>query len=129
MDIIIEIDTEDGRQGIVLIKRKYPPYGWALPGGFVDYGESLEQAAVREAKEETSLDIELLCQMHTYSDPKRDPRKHTISTVFIARAEGNPVARDDAQEIKVLSKEELNFPLAFDHEKILTDYFERKSKK
>ncbi len=129
VDIIIEIDTEDGRQGIVLIKRKYPPYGWALPGGFVDYGESLEQAAVREAKEETSLDIELLCQMHTYSDPKRDPRKHTISTVFIARAEGNPVARDDAQEIKVLSKEELNFPLAFDHEKILTDYFERKSKK
>jgi ADP-ribose pyrophosphatase YjhB (NUDIX family) len=129
VDIIIEIDTEDGRQGIVLIKRKYPPYGWALPGGFVDYGESLEQAAVREAKEETSLDIELLCQMHTYSDPKRDPRKHTISTVFIARAEGNPVARDDAQEIKVLRKEELNFPLAFDHEKILTDYFERKSKK
>jgi ADP-ribose pyrophosphatase YjhB (NUDIX family) len=129
VDIIIEIDTEDGRQGIVLIKRKYPPYGWALPGGFVDYGESLEQAAVREAKEETSLDIELQCQMHTYSDPKRDPRKHTISTVYIARAEGNPVARDDAQEIKVLTKDELNFPLAFDHEKILSDYFARKSKK
>ena len=128
MDIIIEIDAEDGRQGIVLIKRKFPPFGWALPGGFVDYGESLEQAAIREAKEETSLDIELLCQMHTYSDPKRDPRKHTISTVFIARAEGNPIARDDAQEIKVLSKDELNFPLAFDHEKILKDYFERRNK-
>jgi len=93
VDIIIEIATEDGRQGIVLIKRKYPPYGWALPGGFVDYGESLEQAAVREAKEETSLDIQLQCQMHTYSDPKRDPRKHTISTVFIAQAKGNPVAK------------------------------------
>ena len=128
VDIIIEIEKEDGRQGIVLIKRKYPPYGWALPGGFVDYGESLEQAAVREAKEETSLDIQLQCQMHTYSDPKRDPRKHTISTVFIARAKGNPVAQDDAQEIKVLCKEELDFPLAFDHEKILTDYFERKNK-
>ena len=129
MDIIIEIATEDGRQGIVLIKRKYPPYGWALPGGFVDYGESLEQAAVREAKEETSLDIQLQCQMHTYSDPKRDPRKHTISTVFIARAKGNPVARDDAQEIKVFSEEELNFPLAFDHKKILTDYFNRNKEK
>jgi ADP-ribose pyrophosphatase YjhB (NUDIX family) len=129
VDIIIEIETEDGRQGIVLIKRKYPPPGWALPGGFVDYGESLEQAAVREAKEETSLDIQLQCQMHTYSDPKRDPRKHTISTVFIAHAKGTPVAQDDAQEIKVLSKDELNFPLAFDHEKILSDYFERKKAK
>lgn len=126
VDIIIEIETEDGRQGIVLIKRKNPPYGWALPGGFVDYGESLEQAAVREAKEETSLDIQLQCQMHTYSDPKRDPRKHTISTVFIAHAEGNPVAQDDAQKIKVISKDELNFPLAFDHNKILSDYFDRK---
>jgi ADP-ribose pyrophosphatase YjhB (NUDIX family) len=129
VDIIIEIDKEDGRQGIVLIKRKNPPYGWALPGGFVDYGESLEQAAVREAKEETSLDIQLQCQMHTYSDPKRDPRKHTISTVFIAQAKGNPVAQDDAQEINVFSKDELNFPLTFDHEKILTDYFTRKNKK
>ena len=129
VDIIIEIDTDDGRQGIVLINRKNPPYGWALPGGFVDYGESLEQAAVREAKEETSLDIQLQCQMHTYSDPKRDPRKHTISTVFIARAKGTPVAQDDAKEIKVLHEDELNFPLAFDHKKILTDYFGRKNKK
>ena len=129
VDIIIEIDTDDGRQGIVLINRKNPPYGWALPGGFVDYGETLEHAAVREAKEETSLDIQLQCQMHTYSDPKRDPRKHTISTVFIARAKGNPVAMDDALEINVFSKDELNFPLAFDHEKILSDYFERKNKK
>jgi 8-oxo-dGTP diphosphatase len=127
VDIIIEIETEGGRQGIVLINRKNPPYGWALPGGFVDYGESLEQAAVREAKEETSLDIRLECQMHTYSDPKRDPRKHTISTVYIARAKGHPVARDDAKEVKIFAKDELNFPLAFDHAKILADYFERKA--
>jgi len=92
----------------------------------VDYGESLEQAAVREAKEETSLDVQLQYQMHTYSDPKRDPRKHTISTVFIARAKGTPVARDDAQEIMVVSKDELQVPLAFDHEKILEDYRERR---
>jgi len=126
VDIIIEIETDDGQQGIILIKRKNPPFGWALPGGFVDYGETLEQAAVREAKEETSLDIQLDCQMHTYSDPKRDPRKHTISTVFIAQAKGIPVARDDAQEINVFVGTRVNFPLAFDHEKILTDYFDRK---
>ena len=113
----------------MLIKRKYPPYGWALPGGFVDYGESLEEAAVREAKEETSLDIQLQCQMHTYSDPTRDPRKHTITTVYIAQAKGQPVARDDAKEVKVYHKDELNFPLAFDHEKILADYFKKKQKK
>jgi len=129
VDIIIEIEKENGPEGIVLIKRKNPPFGWALPGGFVDYGETLEHAAVREAKEETSLDIRLLCQMHTYSDPKRDPRKHTISTVFIAEARGNPVARDDAQEIRVFEPNELNFSLAFDHKKILEDYFARKNKK
>jgi len=129
VDIIIEIEAEDGRQGIILINRKNPPFGWALPGGFVDYGETLEHAAVREAKEETSLDIQLQCQMHTYSDPKRDPRKHTISTVFIALAIGHPVAQDDASDIKVFHQDELNFPLAFDHEKILADYFERKTKK
>lgn len=129
VDVIIEMKTKDGRQGIVLIKRKNPPFGWALPGGFVDYGESLEHAAVREAKEETSLDIQLDFQMHTYSDPKRDPRKHTISTVFIAHAEGNPEAQDDAQEVKVFARDDLNFPLAFDHDKILADYFERKNKK
>jgi ADP-ribose pyrophosphatase YjhB (NUDIX family) len=126
VDIIIEIEKKGGQRGIILIKRKNPPYGWALPGGFVDYGESLEQAAVREAKEETSLDIELQCQMHTYSDPKRDPRKHTISTVFIAQAAGDPVASDDAEEIKILTGSTLNIPLVFDHEKILSDYFERK---
>ena len=120
------MERKDGSQGIILIKRKNPPFGWALPGGFVDYGETLEQAAVREAKEETALNIQILCQMHTYSDPDRDPRQHTISTVFIARGQGKPQARDDALEIGIFSREELNFPLAFDHKKILEDYFGRK---
>jgi ADP-ribose pyrophosphatase YjhB (NUDIX family) len=125
VDIIIEIQREDGKEGIVLIKRKNPPHGWAIPGGFVDYGESLEEAAVREAKEETSLDVQLKKQLHTYSDPDRDPRQHTISTVFVASARGRPKAEDDAQEIGIFTKEEINFSLAFDHNKILTDYFEQ----
>jgi len=129
VDIIIEIEREDGGQGIVLIKRKNPPYGWALPGGFVDYGESLEEAAIREAKEETSLDVELKSQLHTYSDPERDPRQHTISTVYVAEAAGEPKAQDDATEIGVFTQEEINFPLVFDHQKILADYFEHKKEK
>lgn len=123
VDIIIEIKKEDGKEGIILIKRKNPPYGWALPGGFVDYGESLEKAAIREGEEETSLKIDLEYQLHTYSDPDRDPRIHTISTVFVARAEGTPKAKDDAQDIGIFSREEIDFPLAFDHQKILDDYF------
>lgn len=129
VDIIIEIEREDGRRGIVLIKRKNPPFGWALPGGFVDYGESLEEAATREAKEETSLDVELKSQLHTYSDPERDPRQHTISTVYVSEAAGEPKAHDDAAEIGVFTPEEINFPLAFDHQKILADYFESKKEK
>ena len=121
VDIIIEIEG-----GIILIKRKNPPYGWALPGGFVDYGESLEEAAVREAKEETGLDIELVRQFHTYSDPNRDPRQHTITTVYIARAKGRPKAGDDAGEINVFSQENLPSPIVFDHLKILADYFSGK---
>ena len=123
VDIIIEIDRTDGKKGIVLIERKNPPFGWALPGGFVDYGESLEQAAIREAKEETSLEVELIGQLHTYSDPNRDPRVHTISTVFLARAVGEPRAEDDAKNIGIFTREEINFPLAFDHGQILEDYF------
>ncbi len=119
VDIIIEID---GR-GIVLIERKNPPSGWAIPGGFVDYGETLEEAAVREAREETSLDVKLVCQLHAYSDPRRDPRRHTISVVFAARASGEPVARDDAKGIGVFTEENLPSPLCFDHERILKDYF------
>jgi len=129
VDIIIEIKREDGKEGIVLIERKNPPYGWALPGGFVDYGETLEQAAIREAKEETSLDIELIEQFHTYSEPGRDPRFHTISTVFIARASGKPIAKDDAKNIGIFTEKEINFPLAFDHSKIIKDYFEYKKRK
>jgi ADP-ribose pyrophosphatase YjhB (NUDIX family) len=119
VDIIIEIESK----GIVLIKRKNPPYGWAIPGGFVDYGESLEKAGVREAKEETSLDVKLIRQFHTYSDPKRDPRHHSISTVYIAKAKGIPKARDDALEIGVFNETNLPEEIAFDHRKILKDYF------
>lgn len=129
VDIIIEVKREDGCEGVVLINRKNPPFGWALPGGFVDYGESLEKAAIREAKEETSLDVKLLGQLHTYSDPNRDPRQHTISTVYVAKASGEPKAEDDAQEIGVFAKGEIRFPLAFDHNKILEDYFKYKSKR
>jgi ADP-ribose pyrophosphatase YjhB (NUDIX family) len=120
VDIIIEIDD-----GIVLVRRKNPPYGWAIPGGFVDYGESLESAAVREAKEETSLDVHLISQMGAYSDPERDPRFHTISVVFMAKAKGVPKAADDAVEIGVFRRETLPEDLAFDHEKILQDYFDK----
>lgn len=121
VDIIIEVM---GR-GIVLIKRKNKPAGWALPGGFVDYGETLEKAAVREAFEETSLKVELEGQFHTYSDPSRDPRQHTISTVFIARADGTPKAADDAAEIGIFTEEQLPEMLMFDHAEILADYFSR----
>jgi ADP-ribose pyrophosphatase YjhB (NUDIX family) len=126
VDIIIEIADERGRPGIILIKRRDPPPGWALPGGFVDYGESLEQAAVREAREETSLDVTLKYQMHAYSDPRRDPRKHTITTVFVAAAQGTPLAQDDALEIEIVDPAGLDRPLAFDHEQIIQDYVSQK---
>ncbi len=109
--------------GIVLIERRHPPPGWAIPGGFVDYGESLETAAVREAREETSLEVELLCQLHTYSAPDRDPRQHTISTVFVARGRGKLQARDDARAARVFTREQLPPVMAFDHRRILEDYF------
>jgi ADP-ribose pyrophosphatase YjhB (NUDIX family) len=121
VDAIIEIGS-----GIVLIKRLNPPHGWALPGGFVDYGESLETAAVREAKEETSLDIVLLEQFHTYSEPDRDPRHHTVTTVFIAKADGIPKADDDAKEIGIFTENGLPSPIVFDHGKIISDYFHYK---
>ena len=121
VDIIIECEG-----GVVLIKRKNPPHGWALPGGFVDYGESLETAALREAKEETGLDVNLIRQFHTYSDPDRDPRHHTISTVFIAEAQGTPRPGDDAGETLVFQRTGLPEPLVFDHARILDDYFTRR---
>jgi ADP-ribose pyrophosphatase YjhB (NUDIX family) len=118
VDIIIELPA-----GIVLIERKNPPYGWALPGGFVDYGESLEAAAIREAKEETCLDVRLLEQFYTYSDPRRDSRHHTISTVYIAASEGIPKGADDAKRAQVFSEDRLPNPLVFDHPRIVSEYF------
>jgi len=118
-DIIIEVSD----RGIVLIERKNPPHGWALPGGFVDYGESLEKAALREAKEETSLEVVLTEQFYTYSDPRRDPRHHSVSTVFIATAEGEPRGADDAKVARLFQEEGLPTPLVFDHAQILRDYF------
>jgi len=106
VDIIIKKD-----EGIVLVNRN------------VDYGESLEDAAIREAKEETNLDINTLKQFHTYSDPKRDPRCHTVSTVFIGKGEGELKASDDAKEVRIFKKEEIPSGLAFDHKRILEDYF------
>jgi ADP-ribose pyrophosphatase YjhB (NUDIX family) len=117
VDLIIELN-----EGIVLIKRKNPPEGWALPGGFVDYGETIESAALREAKEETGLDVELVRQFHSYSDPKRDPRHHTVTTVFVAKAKGNAVAGDDAKEAEIFRRDNLPEQIAFDHGDILNDY-------
>lgn len=121
VDLIIEID-----EGIILIRRKNRPFGWALPGGFVDYGESLEAAAVREAKEETCLDVRLVRQFHSYSEPDRDERFHTITTVFIATADGVPKAADDAADIGIFKRDSLPEDIAFDHREILMDYFEGK---
>jgi 8-oxo-dGTP diphosphatase len=128
VDIIIEIIPDGGKspRGIVLIARKNPPHGWAIPGGFVDYGESLETAAVREALEETSLHVTLSRQFHTYSDPSRDTRHHTITTVYIASAHGNPVAADDAREAAVFTQNSLPENIVFDHARILDDYFNKR---
>jgi 8-oxo-dGTP diphosphatase len=122
VDVIIELPNER----LVLIRRKNPPPGWALPGGFVDVGETVEDAARREALEETSLSVELVRQFHVYSDPARDPRGHTVSVVFIGRAEGTPLGADDAAEARAFPKGDLPEPLAFDHGQILADYLARR---
>jgi 8-oxo-dGTP diphosphatase len=106
---------------VVLIERRNPPAGWALPGGFVDEGEALEAAAAREAREETGLEVDVVEQFHAYSDPRRDPRGHTISTVFLGRAVGEPLAGDDARLARAFSWNELPAPIAFDHVEILAD--------
>lgn len=123
-DVVIELYEESGRyKGIVFIERKNPPYGIALPGGFHEYGLSAEENVTKEAKEETGLDIQLVNQLGLYSDPDRDPRKHIISIVFIARATGIPIAGDDAKKVFVLKDN--NIPkLVFDHNKIIKDYLE-----
>ncbi len=120
VDTIIEMADRPGRP-IVLIERKNPPHGWAIPGGFVDVGETLETAAVREAREETSLDVRLRLLLGIYSSPARDPRGHTVTPVYIAEAVGEPRAADDAGNV------ELYLPqycprLAFDHDLIIADY-------
>lgn len=120
VDIIIEMADLDPRP-IVLIERRNEPLGWALPGGFVDVGESLEQAAVREAQEETSLAVRLIALLGCYSTPTRDPRGHTVSAVYVAQASGTPRAADDAREVRLCEPPDFP-PLAFDHGLILQDY-------
>lgn len=118
VDVIIETGGK-----IVLIRRRPPPPGWAIPGGFVDYGETLREAAVREAFEETGLRVTLTALLGVYSEPDRDPRQHTISTVFVGTAEGEPRGMDDAAEAALFDETTLPAPIAFDHARILADYF------
>ena len=120
VDVIIELGSQSR---IVLVRRKNPPLGWALPGGFVDVGETVEEAVCREDLEETSLHVKLKRQYHVYSDPMRDPRGHTISVVFLATAEGEAVGGDDAEEARTFASDDLPKDLAFDHRQILMDYF------
>ncbi|HVK72941.1 MAG TPA: NUDIX hydrolase [Kofleriaceae bacterium] len=120
VDVLIELDGRPGT--VVLIERANEPRGWAIPGGFVDEGEWLADAAAREAKEETGLDVELRELFHAYSDPARDPRQHTVSTVFLARAAGTPVGADDAARAAVFALDALPSPIVFDHARILADY-------
>jgi len=123
VDVIIEMPD-----GVLLVERKNEPYGWALPGGFVDYGETLEDAARRETLEETGIAVGDLVLLGCYSDPARDPRRHTITTVFIAAGTGTPVAADDAAAVKVFPPRSLPEQLCFDHRQILDDYLKRKRK-
>jgi 8-oxo-dGTP diphosphatase len=118
--VVIELVDRPGRP-IVLIERRYPPHGCALPGGFVDVGETVEAAACREAREETGLDVELASLLGVYSDPARDPRGHTVSIVYVGHARGEPCPGDDAGAIRVVDPRDPPL-LAFDHERILADY-------
>jgi 8-oxo-dGTP diphosphatase len=122
VDIIIELGDRQARP-IVLIERKNPPHGWAIPGGFIDYGESAETAAIREAAEEVSLEVQLVEQFQVYSAPDRDPRQHTLAIVFIATAKGQPEAADDAKNIGIFHPWEIPNNLCFDHNRILQDYW------
>lgn len=122
VDTIIEMTDRPGRP-IVLIERRNPPYGWAIPGGFVDVGETLEAAARREAREETSLEVSLKCLLGIYSNPARDPRGHTVTPVYIAEARGEPKAADDARNLRLYAPDDCP-ALAFDHDLIIADYVE-----
>lgn len=120
-DTIIELSDKPGRP-IVLIERKNPPYGWAIPGGFVDVGERLEVAAIREAKEEVCLDVTLKALLGLYSDPARDDRGHTVTAVYVGEAQGEPKAADDAKNLAIFEIDSLPDELAFDHGQVLEDY-------
>lgn len=120
-DVIIELTDYLGRP-IVLIERANPPYGWAIPGGFVDLGEIIELAGVREAQEEVGLDVTLLALLGIYSDPARDSRGHTVTAVYVAEAAGTPIAADDAKNCRLFLLNELPESLAFDHAQVLADY-------
>jgi 8-oxo-dGTP diphosphatase len=122
-DIIIELIDRPGRP-VVFIERLNPPHGWALPGGFVDIGETVEAAAVREAREETGLEVELKALLGCYSSPERDPRGHTVSLVYVAEASGEPVACDDARDVRICTPDQPPTPLVFDHPLILKHYLE-----
>jgi 8-oxo-dGTP diphosphatase len=121
VDAIIELLDKPGRP-IVLIERKNPPYGWAIPGGFMDVGERIETAAIREAKEEVCLDVTLTALLGMYSDPKRDDRGHTVTAVYVAEAKGQPQAADDAKNLAIFNLDNLPGELAFDHKQVLEDY-------
>lgn len=121
-DIIIELVDQPERP-IVLIKRKNPPYGWAIPGGFVDVGETVEHAACREMKEEVGLDVSITGLLGVYSRPDRDPRGHTVTVIYTGEASGRPVAADDAADVGTFYRDTLPAPLAFDHDEVLADYF------
>ncbi|MFQ5670489.1 MAG: NUDIX domain-containing protein [Acidobacteriota bacterium] len=119
-DVIIQMDGDP--ECVVLVRRRNPPHGWALPGGFVEVGETVEEAASREAAEETGLAVELVRQFHVYSDPTRDRRGHTVSVVFIGCARGTPVGGDDAAEARAFRPAAFPVEIAFDHREILNDY-------
>lgn len=122
-DILIR-RVKNGEAAVILVRRKNPPHGWAIPGGFIEYGESAEACAVREAGEETGLRVTLTGLLGVYSDPARDPRFHTISTVYTAEGEGAPRADSDAAEIGIFTRDELPPDIAFDHRRILDRYFD-----
>ncbi|HEY9783501.1 MAG TPA: NUDIX hydrolase [Leptolyngbyaceae cyanobacterium] len=123
VDIIIELVDRPHRP-IILIERLNSPFGWAIPGGFIDYGELAEVAARREAQEETGLAVELVEQFHVYSDPSRDPRQHTMSVVFLAMAKGEPQAGDDAKNIGIFEFWRIPDNLCFDHDRVMQDYWQ-----